>query len=116
MAQQMELANLANDQQMELANLHDKSTTATMDMTEENRFRFQQLNNYVQTMSQNEQLLQQADLANLSMEEKISLANLSSKSQADMASMSAQNIAQLQVFEKKMHAGQVNANWLNRWA
>jgi hypothetical protein len=109
MAQQMELANLANDQQMELANLHDKSTTATMDMTEENRFRFQQLNNYIQTMSQNEQLLQQADLANLSMEEKISLANLSSRSQADMASMSAQNIAQLQVFEKKMQAGQVNA-------
>jgi hypothetical protein len=30
----------------------------------------QKLNQYVQTMSQNEQLLQQADLANLSMEEK----------------------------------------------
>ena len=108
-AQQMELANLGNEQQMELAMLQDRSATDAANFTEGNRSRTQELNTYVQVMSQNEQLRQNADMANLSMEEKIELANLSSKSQADMASMSAENIAELQVYEKKMAAGQVNA-------
>jgi len=109
MAQQMDLANLGNEQQMELANLQERSATDAANFTEANRGRTQELNTYVQVMSQNEQLKQNADMANLSMEEKINLANLSSQSQADMASMSAENVQQLQVYEKKMAAGQVNA-------
>ena len=109
MAQQMDVANLANEQQMELANLQDRSATDAANFTEINRGRLQELNTAVQVLSQNEQLKQNADMAKLSMQEKIELANLSSKSQADMASMSAENIAQLQVYEKKMQAGQVNA-------
>ncbi len=108
-AQQMELANLGNEQQMELAMLQEKSAVDAANFTEANRGRTQELNTYVQVMSQNEQLKQNADMANLSMEEKIELANLSSQSQADMASMSAENVQQLQVYEKKMQAGQVNA-------
>ena len=108
-AQQMELANLGNEQQMELAELSERAAADNANFTEGNRGRLQELNTYVQVMSQNEQLEQNADMANLSMEEKISLANLSSRSQADMASMSAENIAELQVYEKKMAAGQVNA-------
>ena len=70
----------------------------------------QELNTHVQVMSQNEQLKQNADMANqLSMQEKISLANLTSQNQADSESMSAENVAELQRFEKKMAAGQVNA-------
>ena len=109
MAQQMDLANLGNEQQMELANLQERSNVDAANFTEANRGRTQELNTFVQVMSQNEQLKQNADMANLSMEEKINLANLSSQSQADMASMSAENVQQLQVYEKKMAAGQVNA-------
>jgi len=108
-AQQMELANLSNEQQIELAMLQEKSAVDAANFTEANRGRTQELNTYVQVMSQNEQLKQNADMANLSMEEKIELANLSSRSQADMASMSAENVQQLQIYEKKMQAGQVNA-------
>ena len=89
-AQQMELANLGNEQQMELANLQERSNVDAANFTEANRSRTQELNTFVQVMSQNEQLKQNADMANLSMEEKINLANLSSQSQADMASMSAE--------------------------
>ena len=109
MAQQMDVANLGNEQQMELANLQDRSATDSANFTEANRARTQELNTFVQVMSQNEQFKQNADMAKLSMQEKINLANLSSQSQADMASMSAENIAELQVYEKKMAAGQVNA-------
>jgi len=109
MAQQMDLANLGNEQQMELANLQERSNVDAANFTEANRGRTQELNTFVQVMSQNEQLKQNADMANLSMEEKINLANLSSQSQADIASMSAENVQQLQVYEKKMAAGQVNA-------
>tara|TARA_R110000822_G_scaffold70428_1_gene170384 strand:+ start:1348 stop:5109 length:3762 start_codon:yes stop_codon:yes gene_type:complete len=109
MAQQMDVANLGNEQQMELANLQDRSATDSANFTEANRARTQELNTFVQVMSQNEQLKQNADMAQLSMQEKISLANLSSQSQADMASMSAENMAELQTYEKKMAAGQVNA-------
>ena len=109
MAQQMDVANLANEQQMEMAMLADKSATDAANFTEANRTRMQALNTHVQVMSQNEQLKQNADMAKLSMQEKINLANLSSQSQADMASMSAENVAELQMYEKRMQAGQINA-------
>ena len=109
MAQQMDLANLGNEQQMELANLAEKAATDSANMTAENRFRFQELNNATRVLSENAQLLQQADLAKLSMEEKISLANLSEQNKAASESMSAENIAELQVYEKKMGAATVNA-------
>ena len=109
MAQQMDVANLANEQQMELANLQERSATDAANFTEANRFRMQELNTHVQVMSQNEQLKQNADMAKLSMQEKISLANLTQKNQADSESMSAENVAELQMYEKKMAAGQVNA-------
>ena len=109
LAQQMDLVNLGNDQQIELANLAEKAATDTANFSEANRFRFQELNNHVSVMSQNEQLRQNADLAKLSTAEKISLSNLTQKNQASSESMSAQNIAELQVYEKKMAAGQINA-------
>ena len=109
MAQQMDTANLANEQQMELANLQERSATDAANFTEANRFRMQELNTHVQVMSQNEQLKQNADMAKLSMQEKISLANLTQKNAADSESMSAENVAELQMYEKKMAAGQVNA-------
>jgi hypothetical protein len=45
MAQQMDIANLGNEQQMELANLAERAATDSANMTEENRFRFKELNN-----------------------------------------------------------------------
>ena len=110
MAQQMDLANLGNEQQMELANLQERSATDAANFTEANRFRMQELNNTVSVLSQNQELLQQADLANLSMQEKISLANLTSKNQADSESMSAENVAELARYDKQMNAAQFNAN------
>ena len=110
MAQQMDLANLGNEQQMELANLQERAATDAANFTEDNRFRMQELNNTVSVLSQNQQLLQQADLANLSMQEKISLANLTSKNQADSESMSAENVAELARYDKQMNAAQFNAN------
>jgi hypothetical protein len=109
LAQQMDLVNLGNDQQMELANLAERAATDTANFSEANRFRLQELNNHVNVMSQNEQLRQNADLARLSTAEKISLSNLTQKNQAASESMSAENVAELQVYEKKMAAGQVNA-------
>jgi hypothetical protein len=109
LAQQMDIVNLGNEQQMELANLAERSATDAANFTEANRFRFQELNNHVTIMSQNEQLRQNADLAKLSTAEKISLSNLTQKNQAASESMSAENIAELQVYEKKMAAGQINA-------
>jgi hypothetical protein len=75
MAQQMDLANLGNEQQMELANLQERSNVDAANFTEANRGRTQELNTFVQVMSQNEQLKQNADMANLSMEEKINAKN-----------------------------------------
>jgi len=109
LAQQMDLVNLGNEQQMELANLAERSATDAANFTEANRFRFQELNNHVTIMSQNESLRQNADLARLSTAEKISLSNLTQKNQAASESMSAENVAELQMYEKKMQAGQVNA-------
>jgi hypothetical protein len=106
LAQQMDLVNLGNEQQMELANLAERSATDAANFTEANRFRFQELNNHVTIMSQNEQLRQNADLARLSTAEKISLSNLTQKNQAASESMSAENVAELQMYEKKMQAGQ----------
>jgi hypothetical protein len=109
MAQQMDMVNLANAQQVELANLQERSNVDASNFTESNRFRMQELNNYVQVMSQNEQLLQNSDMAKLSMQEKINLANLTFQNQADSESMTAENTAELQVYEKRMQAGQINA-------
>jgi hypothetical protein len=109
LAQQMDLVNLGNEQQMELANLAERAATDAANFTEANRFRFQELNNHVTIMSQNEQLRQNADLARLSTAEKISLSNLTQKNQAASESMSAENVAELQMYEKKMQAGQINA-------
>ena len=67
LAQQMDLANLSNAQQMEMAELADRSATDAANFTEANRFRLQELNTTVAVLSENQQLLQQADLANLSM-------------------------------------------------
>ena len=109
MAQQMDMANMSNEQQMELANLKERSDVDAANFTEDNRFRLAELNTTVQVMSQNEQLKQQADLANLSMEERISLANLSEANKAGSENMSAENMAELQIYEKKMAAAQTNA-------
>ena len=109
LSQQMELANLNNDQQMEMANLAERAATDSANMTEANRMKLQEYVTYVDVMSKNEQLRQNAEMAQLSAAEKMSLANLSAKNQADSENMSAQNIAELQVYEKKMQAAQVNA-------
>jgi hypothetical protein len=60
-------------------------------------------------MAKNEDLRQGAEMAQLSASEKVQLANLTFENQADSESMNAENVAQLQMFEKKMAAGQVNA-------
>ena len=109
LAQQMELANLNNDQQMELANLSERAATDSANFSSANQFRLQELTVYTNMMVKNEDLRQNAEMARLSASEKVQLANLTFKNQADAESMSAENIAQLQVYEKKMQAGQVNA-------
>ena len=110
MAQQMDMANMGNEQQLEMAQLAERASTDAANMTAENSRRLSDLQTFASVMSQNEQLAQQADLANLSMEEKIRLVNLSEENKADAESMSAENVAELQKFEKKMGAAQVNAN------
>ena len=109
LAQQMELANLNNEQQMELANLSERATADSANFTTDNQFRLQRLTIYTNMMAKNEDLRQNAEMARLSASEKINLANLTFQNQADAESMSAENVAELQVYEKKMQAGQVNA-------
>jgi hypothetical protein len=109
LAQQMDLANLNNEQQMELANLAERAATDAANMTEANRMKLQEYTVYVDVMSKNEQLRQNAELAQLSAAEKMSLANMTAANQADSENMSAENMAELQVYEKKMQAAQVNA-------
>ena len=109
LSQQMDLANLNNDQQMELANLSERAATDSANMTEANRMKLQELTIYTTMMAKNEDLRQGAEMAQLSASEKVQLANLTFENQADSESMNAENVAQLQMFEKKMAAGQVNA-------
>ena len=109
LAQQMDLANLNNEQQMELANLSERAATDAANFTEANRMKLQYLTVYTNMMAKNEDLRQNAEMAQLSASEKVQLANLTFENQADSESMSAENLAQLQIYEKKMQAGQVNA-------
>ena len=109
LAQQMDLANLNADQQMELANLSERAATDSANFTEANRMKLQELTVYTNMMAKNEDLRQNAEMAQLSASEKVQLANLTFENQADSESMSAENLARLQIYEKKMQAGQVNA-------
>jgi len=109
LAQQMDLANLNNDQQMELANLSERAATDSANFTEANKMKLQELTIYTNMMAKNEDLRQNAEMAQLSAAEKVELANLTFENQADSESMNAENTAQLQIYEKKMQAGQVNA-------
>jgi len=109
LAQQMKLANLTNEQQMELANLSEESTSNSADFNEASKVQLQRLTIYTNMMAKNEDLRQNAELAKLSASEKVQLANLTFQNQADSESLSAKNMAELQVYEKKMAAGQVNA-------
>ena len=109
LAQQMKLANLTNEQQMELANLSEQSTSNSADFNEASKVQLQRLTIYTNMMAKNEDLRQNAELAKLSASEKVQLANLTFQNQADSESLSAKNMAELQVYEKKMAAGQVNA-------
>ena len=109
LAQQMKLANLTNEQQMELANLSEESTSNSADFNEASKVQLQRLTIYTNMMAKNEDLRQNAEMAKLSASEKVQLANLTFQNQADSESLSAKNMAELQRFEKKMAAGQVNA-------
>ena len=109
LAQQMDLANLNNEQQMELANLSERARTDAANFTEANRFRLQELTTFTSFMAKNEDIRQRAELAQLSAAEKVQLANLSFKNQADSESMTAENRAELLSYEKRMQAATVNA-------
>tara|TARA_R100000353_G_scaffold59740_2_gene47393 strand:+ start:4099 stop:10242 length:6144 start_codon:yes stop_codon:yes gene_type:complete len=91
LAQQMDMANMSNEQQVRMAELADRSAADAANFTEANRFELTRLQNYARIMSENTQLRQQAELANFSSDEKISLAELTA---ADNASSDNLNAAQ----------------------
>ena len=62
----MDLANLNNEQQMELANLAERAATDSANMTEANRFRLQELTMATKILSENTELRQRAELAQVS--------------------------------------------------
>jgi len=98
-AQQMDMANMSNEQQINLANLQEKAATDSANMTEANKFELSRLNNVVARNVRQAELKQDMEKANLSTSLQTELAVLQEKgitNRADMSSEQQMRLANLQ--------------------
>jgi hypothetical protein len=75
-AQQMDMANMSNEQQMELAMLQDRAATDSANFTADNQFRMQELNQKVARSVRQAELNQRMEEVNLDSKLKIELSEL----------------------------------------
>ena len=98
-AQQMDMANMSNEQQINLAILQDEAATDSANMTEANKFELSRLNNVVARNVRQAELKQDMEKANLSTSLQTELAVLQEKgitNRADMSSEQQMRLTNLQ--------------------
>ena len=89
MAQQMDMANMSNEQQMELAMLSEKAATDSANFTAENQFELAELQSKVARSVRQGELNARMEEVNLDSSLKIELAELSERNTMSRANMSA---------------------------
>ena len=94
-SQQMELANLSNDQQMRLAELQDRAATDTANFSADNQFELAELTAKVQRASRQAELDQRMEEVNLDARVKVELSELSERNTTSRANMSAEQQTRL---------------------
>ena len=94
-AQQMDMANMSNEQQMELAMLQDRAATDSANFTADNQFRMQELNQKVARNVRQAELDQRMEEVNLDSKLKIELSELAEKNTTSRANMTAEQQTKL---------------------
>ena len=94
-AQQMDMANMSNEQQMELAMLQDRAATDSANFTADNQFRMQELNQKVARSVRQAELDQRMEEVNLDSKLKIELSELAEKNTTSRANMTAEQQTRL---------------------
>ena len=95
MAQQMDMANMSNEQQMELAMLSEKAATDTANFTAENQFRLAQLQAQVARSVRQAELNSRMEEVNLDASLKVELAELSERNATSRAEMTVEQQTRL---------------------
>jgi hypothetical protein len=94
-AQQMDMANMSNEQQIELAMLQDRAATDSANFTADNQFRMQELNQKVARSVRQAELNQRMEEVNLDSKLKIELSELAEKNTTSRANMTAEQQTRL---------------------
>ena len=94
-AQQMDMANMSNEQQMELAMLQDRAATDSANFTADNQFRLQELNNIVSRSTRQAELNARMEEVNLDASLKVELSELAEKNTTSRANMTAEQQTRL---------------------
>jgi len=89
-AQQMDLANMSNEQQVELAMLQEKAAADSANFTTDNQFRLSELNAVVQRSTRQAELNARMEEVNLDSKLKVELAELSERNTTSRANMSSE--------------------------
>ena len=93
--QQMELANLNNDQQMRLANLSARNQTASEQMTADQQTELANLNARLQTNLLQGKIAQQLGVAQLSVDQQRAIQNASMTANMDLTQFNAEQQVEL---------------------
>jgi hypothetical protein len=94
-AQQMDMANMSNEQQIELAMLQDKAATDSANFTADNAFSMQELNQKVARSVRQAELNSRMEEVNLDAKLKVELSELSEKNTTSRANMSSEQQTRL---------------------
>ena len=108
-AQQMDLANMSNEQQMELAMLQDRAAMDTANFTAENQFRLTELNSIVQRNIRQADLDSRLEEVNLNASLKVELAELSERNTTSRANMTAEQQTRLTEIQTLVDFRKTNA-------
>ena len=95
MAQQMDMANMSNEQQMELAMLSERAATDTANFTAENQFRLSELQAKVARSVRQGELNARMEEVNLDASLKIELSELSERNATSRANMTSEQQTRL---------------------
>ncbi len=94
-AQQMDMANMSNEQQIELAELQEKAATDSANFTAENQFELARLNAKVQRAVRQAELTNRMEEVNLDAKLKIELSELTEQNATARANMTAEQQTKL---------------------
>ncbi len=94
-AQQMDMANMSNEQQIELAMLQEKAATDAANFTADNQFELTRLNNIVARSVRQAELNSRMEEVNLDAKLKVELSELSEKNTTSRANMTAEQQTRL---------------------